>query len=436
MDDLKQRHDLGKSQQGGAMYRPAVPWWRPLLGPAMFLAGFLLVVGGIVWWVYSRPAAPPPGGRFSGMPSSVGVAAAETGAIKVVLNALGTVSPLATVTVKAQIAGQLMHIAFTEGQTVNKGDLLAEIDSRPYEAQLSQNEGQLLRDQALLREAQIDLKRYQTLASQDSIPKQQAEDQAELVHQYEGTVKSDEAQVTAAKLNITYCHIIAPVTGKVGLRQVDQGNYVQLSDANGLVILTQMQPITVIFTLPEDALPQVARALAGGKTLAVTAYDRGRTTKLADGVLMTVDNQIDTSTGTVKLRAQFDNKNFALFPNQFVNIDLLVDTLTNATVVSAAAVQHGTPGAFVYLVKPDNTVAVTPVKLGPVDGERVAVLSGLTVGDRLVVDGADKLKDGATVVVRGDPAAPGERPADAAHPRYHRTDGGAGAPKGAAGSGN
>ncbi|HWP77781.1 MAG TPA: efflux RND transporter periplasmic adaptor subunit, partial [Methylomirabilota bacterium] len=261
----------------------------------------------------------------------------------------------------------------------------------------------------LLHDAQIDLTRYRTLAEQDSIPQQQADTQAYLVRQYEGTVRSDQAMVDNARLNLEYCHIVAPVSGRVGLRQVDQGNYVQTSDPNGIVVITQLQPISVIFTLPEDNVPAVMSRLAAA-TLPVTAYDRALITKLAEGKLRTVDNQIDTTTGMVRLRAEFDNRDNRLFPNQFVTTLLLVDTLKGATLVPSAAVQRGAPGTFVYVVDGERVVHLQPVKLGPTDGERVAVLSGATVGAQVVVDGADKLRDGAKVTLASDAGRAGGAP--------------------------
>jgi membrane fusion protein, multidrug efflux system len=283
---------------------------------------------------------------------------------------------------------------------VAKGDLLAEIDSRPYVHALGQAEGQLARDQALLKNAELDLARYRKLVAQDSIPRQQLDTQDSLVHQYVGTVETDQALVDNARLNVAYCHITAPISGRVGLRQVDQGNYVQTNDTNGIVVITQIQPITVIFTVAEDELPAIMTRLHAGAVLPVTAYDRSRSAELATGRLTTVDNQIDTSTGTVKLRAEFDNADLKLFPNQFVTVRLTVDELHDATTIASAAVQRGAAGTFVYLIKPDDTVTVRPVTLGPSEGERAAVQSGLAPGDQVVVDGADKLRDGAKVARR------------------------------------
>ena len=326
---------------------------------------------------------------------------------------------LATVTIRSQISGYLVRVVYQEGQIVKKGDLLAEIDSRPYELALALAQGSLERDKALLATAQLDLKRYQDLAKTNAIPRQQLDTQASLVVQYEGTIISDQAQIDTAKLNITYCHIVAPVSGRVGLRLVDQGNYVTPGDATGLVIITQLQPISVIFPVAEDNLPQIQRRMRANATLQATAFDRTGTTKLSIGELKTLDNQIDTTTGTVKLRAYFDNVDDNLFPNQFVNIQLLVDSQHNATIIPTSAVQRGAPGTFVYLINADSTVTVKPIDLGPSSGERVAVRSGLSPGDRVVIDGADKLRNGAKVVIRDSaPAAsaPAAAPAAAAAP--------------------
>jgi multidrug efflux system membrane fusion protein len=352
-------------------------------------------------WFFFHPTESQKTGAHNGAGGPIPVRAAQTqkGDINVVLRALGTVTPLANVTVRTQIAGQLMEIGFQEGQIVQAGDFLAQIDPRPYQNALEQAQGQLLRDQALLKEAEIDLARYEKLVTQDSIAVQQRDTQKSLVQQYQGAVQTDQGLIDTAKLNLTYCHIVAPVSGRVGLRQVDQGNYVQTSDANGIVIITQLQPITVIFTLPEDNLPAIMDRLKDGATLEATALDRDQSTKLAVGKLTSVDNEIDTATGTVKLRAQFDNTDAALFPNQFVNVQLLLDTLHDATIVPTAAIQRGSAGTFVYLVKPDNTVTVRPVKQGAGEGENVSISSGLEPGDKVIIDGADKLREGAKIAL-------------------------------------
>jgi len=395
--------------------------WRLL----PWLLVVLAVVAAIAWVARPRDAAPPRAGRFAlGGPMVVVPEAARKGDIPIILNALGTVTPLATVTVKTQISGQLTEIGFKEGQTVQQGDFLAQIDPRPYQLALNQAEGQLLKDQALLRNAQVDLARYRTLVAQDSLARQQLDTQASLVAQYQGVVRTDQAQVDNAKLNLQYCRITAPVTGRVGLRLVDRGNYVQVGEATGLVVITQMQPITVVFPLPEDNLPAIVKRMRAGAELAVTAYDRTQTTKLATGTLTTIDNQIDATTGTFKLKAQFANDDEGLFPNQFVNVQLLVDTLHDVTTIPTSAVQRGAPGTFVYLVKPDDSVTVRPVKLGPAAGERIAVESGLAPGDKVVVDGADKLKEGAKIALPGaaQPAA-GSNPGEAGNGGQRRKRG-------------
>jgi membrane fusion protein, multidrug efflux system len=380
--------------------------------------GLLLLVAAaaaIGWWLYGRQPAPQSGRvnpYANAMP--VVVAPAVTGDIDITLNALGTVTSLATVTIKSQISGYLINVAYQEGQVVKKGDLLAEIDSRPYELALKNAEGALERDQAMLQSAELDLKRYQDLAKTNAIPRQQLDQQVALVAQDKGNVLSDQAQIETQKLNIVYCHIVAPVSGRVGLRLVDQGNYVTPGDATGLVVITQFQPITVIFPVAEDNLPQITRRLKVAKALPVTAFDRSGTVKLATGELKTLDNQIDTTTGTLKLRAEFANEDDTLFPNQFVNIQLLVDTLKGVTVMPTAAIQRGAPGTFVYLLNADQTVSVKPVTLGPSNGDRIAVESGLSPGDRAVIDGADKLRNGAKVVPRSAAAGPSGNGAPAA----------------------
>jgi membrane fusion protein, multidrug efflux system len=378
--------------------------------------GLLIVLAGVAtagWWLYGRqpqqgPAPQQRAGRFNPNAAAMPVVVAPTvtGDIDITLNALGTVTSLATVTIKSQISGYLVNVAYQEGQVVKKGDLLAEIDSRPYQLALQNAEGTLARDQATLQSAELDLKRYQDLARTNAVSRQQLDQQVALVAQDKANIQSDQAQIETQKLNILYCHITAPVSGRVGLRLVDQGNYVTPGDATGLVVITQFQPITVIFPVAEDHLPQIARRLKEAKTLPATAFDRSGTTKLTAGDLKTIDNQIDTTTGTVKLRAEFANDDETLFPNQFVNVRLLVDTLRGATVVPSAAIQRGAPGTFVYLVNADQTVTVKPVKLGPASGDRVAIESGLSPGDRVVIDGADKLRNGAKVVPRDAQGAP------------------------------
>jgi multidrug efflux system membrane fusion protein len=361
-----------------------------------------VVVIGLLVWVFRPKVDPTPaGGRGAGAPMAVNTAKVEKGDMQVILNALGTVTPLATVTVRTQINGQLQQIAFTEGQMVKKGDFLALVDPRPYQAALEQAQGTLARDQALLKNAQLDAERYRKLVAEDSIARQQLDTQASLVRQYQGTIVTDQAAVDNAKLNLDYCHIVSPVTGRVGLRQVDQGNYVTAGDANGIVVVTQLQPISVMFTLPEDNVLKISKPLHGGQSLAVTALDRANTTKLATGSLTNIDNQIDTTTGTFKLRAQFANADESLFPNQFVNVQLLVETLHDQMVVPTAAIQRGAPGTFVYAVGPDSTVSVKPVKLGVSQGERQAILSGIEPGDTIVTDGVDRLRDGAKVILPG-----------------------------------
>jgi multidrug efflux system membrane fusion protein len=358
-------------------------------------------------------SAPKSAGRAGagGPPQPVGTATAALSDVRVIVSALGTVTPLATVTVKTQIAGQLQQIAFTEGQLVHKGDFLAQIDPRPYQAALDLAQAQLAKDEAVLRQAQVDLKRYQTLLKQDSIARQQADDQVYLVQQDEAAIKSDQAQIDTQKLNLAYCHIVAPTEGRVGLRQVDQGNYVQTSDANGIVVITQEQPISVVFSITEDNLPMVLKQIHAGGKLSVAAYDRANVVKLATGELATTDNEIDTTTGTVKLRALFANADESLFPNQFVNARLLVDTLHNVVTVPTAAIQRGAPGTFVYQVGTDSVVAVRTVKTGVTDCDKVQILSGIAAGDKVVIDGADRLRDGVHVTAKESaPAAAGSTP--------------------------
>jgi multidrug efflux system membrane fusion protein len=408
---------------GHERFREAPPpqrprsWWRRILGWLLFL---LIIGAAAAWFVFRSAPQGPPAGRFqSAGPMPVGTATVTKGDMPVILTGLGTVTPLATVTVKTQINGQLIEVAFQEGQIVKKGDFLAQIDPRPYQVALEQAQGQLAKDQAALKNSQVDLERYRTLVAQNSIARQTLDTQAALVQQNIGAVQADQAQVDAQKLNLTYCRIVSPVGGRVGLRQVDAGNFVQTSDANGIVVITQIQPISVIFTLAEDNLPTVLRRIHAGAKLQVTAFDRTGTIKLDTGRLETIDNQIDPTTGTVRLRAVFDNAAQDLFPNQFVNAQLLVDTLHDTPIVPVSAVQRGAPGTFVYVVKPDHTVTAQPVTLGPSEGQRVSVSKGLEPGDQVVTDGADRLKDGAKVTPAGQGRAnaqPGSAEGQGAQP--------------------
>ncbi|MGY8526124.1 MdtA/MuxA family multidrug efflux RND transporter periplasmic adaptor subunit [Paracidovorax citrulli] len=357
-----------------------------------------------------------PSSPFVGIPAPVVVNQAAQRDMDIVLNGLGNVTPVASVTVRAQVSGPLLRVLFREGQMVKAGDVLAEIDPRPFQATLDQALGQLARDQALLQNARLDQQRYRTLLQQDSIAKQQVDTQDALVRQYEGVVKTDQANVDTARLELGYTRIKAPVSGRIGLRQVDAGNIVNTGDTNGIALITQVQPIAVLFSIPEDSLPTVLRQLNAGKTLPVQAWDRQARNKLADGALLTTDNQIDTTTGTVRLKAVFRNDDGMLFPNQFVNVRMRVDTLQNATVVPVAALQRGQQGNFVYVVDQDNKVRVQTVTLGPSDGQHTAVLQGVRPGQRVVVDGADRLREGATVETI-DPAARDAATAPASQPR-------------------
>lgn len=366
----------------------------------------------IAWYLTPRGGVQQPRGRFaSSGPMPVATAKVTTGDMPIIVEGLGTVTPLATVTVQSQISGQIVAIQFKEGQMVKRGDPLIEIDPRPYQVALEQAQGALARDVALLANAKIDLQRYETLYKQDSIAEQQLATQRATVLQDEGTVKTDQAAIDAAKLNLVYCHITSPINGLAGLQQVNLGNYVTPAEPNGLLVVTQLQPISVVFPLPEDQIPPILDQLHRGIALPVTAYDRSRTTKLATGTMSTVDSQIDTTTGTLKLKALFPNTDRRLFPNQFVNVDLLLDTLHGATLVPQAGIQRGAPGTYVYVVNAPvdgkTTVSVRPVSLGPGDATNVSVIKGLKPGEQVVVDGADRLKDGAQVMLPGQSASGG-----------------------------
>ncbi len=383
----------------------------------IWILGLVIVaiVAALAVWTYMRWQQAPPGaqqfGRRGGDPTRatpVVAVPAKTGNVNVYLNGLGTVTPRKTVTVRSRVDGQLMRILFREGQVVTAGDVLAEIDPRPYQAALLQVEGMMLRDQALLAGARVDLERYRLLFAQDSIPKQTLDTQVALVAQYEGTVKLDQGQVDNAKLQLLYSRVTAPISGLVGLRQVDEGNVVHATDANGFVLITQMQPITVIYTIPQDNLPLVLKLLKAGQRVVVDAYDREQKVKLASGALLTIDNQIDPTTGTVKLKAQFANDDNNLFPNQFVNIRMLVDVRRDATTVPSPAVQRGAQGTYVYVVKPDNSVTLRQVKVGPTEADATVIESGVETGEPVVIDGTDRLREGAKVELASrDPATAG-----------------------------
>jgi len=337
-------------------------------------------------------------------PVAVTVAPVTAGEIEVRIPALGTITPLATVTVRPQISGILTKIAFQEGQMVKAGQFLAEIDPRPYQAALDQAKGNLRRDQALLADTKLDLKRFEELIKEDSVAQQQLDTQRSLVDQYGGTLQSDQAAVDTAQINLRYTHIVSPVTGRVGLRQVDQGNYVTPGDTNGIVVVTELQPISAIFAVPEDNVGALMQRMQAGATLTAEAYDRGNSTKLADGQVKTLDNQIDTTTGTIKMRALYDNTDGRLFANQFVNIQLIVNVLQDQTLIPGSAVHRGAPDGvadtFVYLVNAaQSTVSVRPVSLGVIDGEQVAVTKGLEPGAIVVTEGGDRLRDGAPVLL-------------------------------------
>ncbi|TRX01615.1 MdtA/MuxA family multidrug efflux RND transporter periplasmic adaptor subunit [Candidatus Methylobacter oryzae] len=370
----------------------------------------LVVIAAVFYFRHpSSPEAKPDAKRGAGMskkggkqhdddsPAVVAIETAVQADFPVYLDGLGTVTALRTVTVRPRVDGELVKVAFNEGQVVKEGDLLAEIDPRPFQVQLQQAEGQLMRDEALLKNAEIDHARYLTLLEQDSIAAQQTVTQEAQVKQYRGVVEMDKAQVNNAKLQLNYARLTAPISGRVGLRQIDQGNIVHANDTNGLVVITQMQPITVVFTLPEDKVQAVIQRWRTNEPVSVTAYDRAGKTKLAEGKLLALDNQIDPTTGTLKLKAQFDNNERTLFANQFVNIKMHLDTLRGAILVSSAAIQHDTQGAFVYAVNPQLTVQVRRITLGPTEDDKTVVLSNLGADETVVVEGVDRLHEGSQV---------------------------------------
>jgi len=431
---------------------PAPSSRRKLIAAALIV---LLAGGGWYWYGHRDPAsgAKTAGGKAGGAsgpgaqggrggPGGPGAARAPVVVatvarrnMDVILNGLGNVTPVANVTVRAQVSGPLLTVLFKEGQMIKAGDVLAEIDPRPFQAALDQAVGQLARDQALLQNARLDQKRYRTLLQQDSISSQQVDTQDALVRQYEGVVKTDQGNVDNARLQLGYTKIVAPVSGRIGLRQVDPGNIVNTSDTNGIALITQIQPIAVLYTIPEDNLPAVLKKLNAGEKLSVQAWDRQVRNQLGEGTLLTTDNQIDTTTGTVKLKAVFPNADGMLFPNQFVNVRTRVDTMEDATVIPVAAIQRGQQGTFVYVVDDASKVKVQVVTLGPGDGNRNAVLKGLEPGQRVVVDGADRLKEGMTVEAV-DPAARAAALVPASQPRGRgrRRDGGASGAQGEQGA--
>lgn len=396
--------EASSSSAGGSQAGQSRAW--------IWLVVAALVIGGFWYYRSSHSSNKDPqaaavpgtgsgrGGRSGGANFTVPVvvATATKGDLPVYLNGLGTVTPLNTVTVRSRVDGQLINVVFKEGQYVRAGDLLAEIDPRPFQVQLEQAEGQLAKDQAQRKDAEVNLERYKLLYQEGVIPKQQLDTQAASVGQFDGAIKTDQGQIDNAKLQLAYSRITSPITGRVGLRLVDPGNIVHATDTNGLVIITQVQPISVIFTLPQDQLPQVFDKIHKGTQMAVEAYDRDNTQKIASGKLLTIDNQIDTTTGTYKLKAVFSNEDNILFPNQFVNTHLLVDTKRNLSLVPLAAIQRGPQGTYVYVVGDGNSVKIQPVTVAQTTGGTVGISDGLHAGQMVVTDGQDKLQDGTKVI--------------------------------------
>lgn len=373
------------------------------------LAIIIILVAGIIYYQrQSKQRSSSAQADAAPRAVPVSIAAVRKGDIGVYINALGTVTPVYTDTITSRVQGEIVDVYYREGQLVHKGDPLLDIDPRPYQAQLTEVEGQLAHDQALLNEAKIDLSRYQSAFSQNAIAKQQVDDQEQTVFQYEGTVKNDQGQVENAKVNLVYCHITSPIEGRVGLRLVDPGNIVQANSTTALVVVTQLQPITVIFSVAEDYLPQIQGQMRKGQRMAVDAFDRDQQKKLASGALLTLDNQIDPTTGTLKLKAIFPNEDGSLFANQFVNARLLVDTTHDAILIPTAAIQRNAQGAFVYLIKPDQTASICNITVGTTNGDTAAV-QGVQPGENIAVKGFEKLQDGVKVAVQGKPSGPGEK---------------------------
>ena len=400
-------------------------WW-------IWLVAFSVLALAAFWYyrlTHNQPkdaaaAAPGAGGKTRGGPGGanfavpVVVASATTGELPVYFNGLGSVTPLNTVTVRSRVDGQLINVTFKEGQFVQEGQVLAEIDPRPFQVQLEQAQGQLAKDEAQRRDAEANYERFQLLFKEGVIPKQQLDTQQAQVGQFDGAIKSDQAQIDNAKLQLNYCRITSPISGRVGLRLVDPGNIIHASDANGLLVITQIQPIAVVFSLPQDQLPQVYDKLRKGVQLNVDAFDRDNTFKITSGKLLTIDNQIDPTTGTYKLKAVFNNQDNALFPNQFVNVHLLVDTRKNLTLIPIPAIQRGPQGTYVYLVGQGNVVSIRPITIAQTTGDTAGLSSGLKQGDVIVTDGQDKLQDGSKIVPStaptgnsaSDATAPGATP--------------------------
>ncbi|MBS1841706.1 MAG: MdtA/MuxA family multidrug efflux RND transporter periplasmic adaptor subunit [Acidobacteria bacterium] len=432
--DLPETGSATGSRAGGNS-APGSRWWIWLLVLAIAAGGF--------WWYRSShsksaDSAAVPGSSKGKGPGAGGyavpvvVATAQSGDLPVFFNGLGSVTPLATVTVRSRVDGQLVNVAFKEGQFVKQGDLLAEIDPRPFQVQLEQAQGQLAKDQAGRRDAEVNFERFKLLFKEGVIPQQQLDTQQAQVGQFNGAITSDQAQIDNAKLQLTYCHITSPVGGRVGLRLVDPGNIIHAADTNGLVVITQIQPISVVFSLPQDQLPQVYDKLRRGIQLNVEAYDRDNTAKITSGKLLTIDNQIDPTTGTYKLKALFDNSDHALFPNQFVNVHLLVDTKKNLTLVPVPAIQRGPQGIYVYVVGQGNTVSIRPVNVAQTSGNTAGLSSGLQQGEVVVTDGQDKLQDGSKVVpnISNTGDAPADSPAPASNQPSSQQQGGKSAHQG------
>jgi len=386
-----EKNDMPQRNRSSGLFRR---WW------IVVLVVCLIAIGAYIFFIRAQSQATKQAQKPMTPVVPVVAVEAKKADFNAYLTGLGSVTPVNTVTVRTRVDGQLMEVLFREGQVVSSGDLLAIIDPRPFEAQLIQAEGQMARDQALLKNAQLDLQRFQMLWEKAAIAKQQFDTQEALVHQYEGAVEADQGQIDNIKIQLAYCHITAPISGRVGLRLVDSGNIVHANDINGLVVITQLQPITVIFPIPEDSLPQVLARLKKGEHLPVEAYDREMRQRLGVGSLLTVDNQIDPSTGTVRLKAVFPNKDNELFPNQFVNARLLVTVTGGAIVVPAPAIQRGPQGPFVYVVRVDRTAEVRSVTIGEIQEGEASIKTGLSPGELVVVDGADRLREGSKVELR------------------------------------